>query len=49
MTREDLAAAAGYEPSGGAFQNPLGALRSLGLVEYPSCGQVVAQPVLFVE
>jgi hypothetical protein len=48
MDRASLAAAAGYEPSGGAFQNPLGALRSLGLIEYPASGQVVALPILFI-
>ena len=28
----DLAAATDYEPTGGAFRNPLGRLRTLGLV-----------------
>ncbi len=49
LTREALAAAAGYEPSGGAFQNPLGALRSLGLIDYPERGKVAALPILFLE
>lgn len=49
LSREALAAAAGYEPRGGAFQNPLGALRSLGLIDYPAAGQVVALPILFIE
>lgn len=49
MSREQLAAAAGYEPTSGAFKNPLGALRSLGFIGYPQPGQVVALPVLFVE
>lgn len=49
MTREELAAAAGYEASGGAFQNPLGSLRSLGLIDYPGPGRVVALPILFVQ
>lgn len=48
MSRDDLAAAAQYEPAGAAFRNPLSALRSLGLVDYPSSGQVVALPILFV-
>lgn len=33
MDKESLAAAAGYEPGGGAFNNPLGNLRTLGLVD----------------
>jgi len=49
MTRAALAEAAGYQPTGGAFQNPLGALRSLGLIDYPASGQVVALPILFIE
>lgn len=32
MSRNDLAAAAGYEPTGGAFRNPLGKLRTLELL-----------------
>jgi hypothetical protein len=32
-TKEDLGAATGYEPSGGGFQNALGRLRTLELVE----------------
>lgn len=49
ISRAEVAAAAGYAPDGGAFQNPLGSLRTLGLIDYPSPGQVVALPVLFVE
>lgn len=48
-TREEVAVAAGYSPDGGSFKNPLGALRSLGLIEYPSKGEVVAQKVLFIQ
>lgn len=48
MTRDDLAAAANYEVGGGSFQNPLGSLRTLGLVDYPSPGRVVAQSVMFI-
>lgn len=33
LDKESLASAAGYEPGGGAFNNPLGRLRTLGLVE----------------
>ena len=49
LSRADVAAAAGYEANGGAFQNPLGSLRSLGLIDYPAPGQVAARPVLFLE
>ena len=49
LTREAVAAKANYEPNGGAFQNPLGSLRSLGLIDYPAPGRVVALPVLFLQ
>lgn len=49
LTREALAQAAGYSPDGSAFTNPLGALRSLGLIDYPSPGHVKAEPILFLE
>ncbi|MGE0464237.1 MAG: hypothetical protein AB7Q16_22950 [Vicinamibacterales bacterium] len=48
MTNEALAHAAGYTPGAGAFNNPRGRLRSLGLVEYPQPGHVVAKSVLFL-
>lgn len=48
MTMEELAQAAGYEPGGGAFNNPRGRLRSLGLIDYPERGQVVARDILFL-
>lgn len=48
MTRDQLAQAAGYEPKGGAFLNPLGALRSLKLIAYPRPGEVAALPILFI-
>ena len=48
MTKAGLAAEAGYSPDGGAFNNPLGSLRSLGFIDYPARGQVVAQSILFV-
>lgn len=32
MEKVDLAAATGYEPSGGGFNNPLGHLRTLGII-----------------
>lgn len=48
MSNEDLAAAAGYTPGAGAYNNPRGRLRSLGLVDYPAPGQVIARAILFV-
>lgn len=49
ITNEDLAAKAGYEVGGGAFNNPRGRLRTLGLIDYPDRGLVVARPLLFLE
>jgi uncharacterized protein len=50
MAREDLAAAASYgHLNSKGFVNALGRLRSLGFIDYPSQGQVAAQPVLFLE
>lgn len=34
LSNEELASAAGYSAGGGAFNNPRGRLRSLGLIEY---------------
>jgi hypothetical protein len=47
MLREELASEAGYSPSSGGFANLLGQLRTLGIVDYPERGQVVATPLLF--
>ncbi len=47
MTKAECAQASGYA-QGGAFNNPLGRLRSLGLIDYPQPGYVVALPVLFL-
>lgn len=52
LTKQDCGARAGYtvgENVGGTFGNILGRLRSLGLIEYPSPGRVVALPVLFLQ
>lgn len=49
MDNEDLAAAAGYEPKGGAYQSPRSSLSTLGLIEYPSPGRVSARDILFPE
>lgn len=48
MTNDDLAAAAGYTAGAGAYNNPRGRLRSLGLVEYPAPGHVRARDILFL-
>lgn len=49
VDNDELARAAGYEPGGGAFNNPRGRLRTLGLVEYPERGKVAARPLLFLD
>lgn len=49
MSNEALAEAAGYTPNAGAYNNPRGRLKSLGLIEYPQPGYVVARPLLFPE
>jgi len=48
LSNEDLAQRAGYAPNGGAYNNPRGRLRSLGLIDYQG-GLVVARPVLFLQ
>lgn len=47
MIREELAAAIGKSPNASGFQNDLGRLRTLGLVTYPSPGNVAAAGFLF--
>jgi hypothetical protein len=49
VDNDDLARQAGYEPSGGAYNNPRGRLRTLGLIEYPEPGKVRARGLLFLE
>ncbi len=49
LDNETLARRAGYEPGGGAFNNPRGRLRSLGLIDYPQKGHAAAEPLLFLE
>jgi hypothetical protein len=49
VENEALAREANYEPGGGAFNNPRGRLRSLGLIDYPQKGHVRALPLLFLE
>lgn len=48
MTREELAVALDYSPTSGGFANLLGSLRTLGLIDYPGTGNVLAEPVLFL-
>jgi hypothetical protein len=48
IDRAELAARAGASPSSSAYMNNLGALRSLGLLDYPSQGLVKASAVLFL-
>lgn len=49
MPRQDLAAKAGYTNlNSKGFVNAIGRLRSLGFIDYPSTGYVVANPVLFI-
>ena len=49
MSNEDLAAASGYTVGAGAFNNPKGRLKSLGLIDYPRSGHAVAKSLLFPE
>lgn len=46
---EALAESAGYHPNAKSFANAKGRLRTLGLIEYPKPGYVVATKVLFPE
>lgn len=50
MSRQDLATASGYgHIQSTGFVKVLGKLRTLGFIDYPSSGMVVAQPVLFLQ
>lgn len=46
---QELAERTGYVAGGGAFNNPKGRLRSLGLVTYPASKRVRASDILFIE
>ena len=48
ISKVELAERAGYSPIGGAFGNPIGALRTKGLLDYPRQGMVRAADWLFV-
>lgn len=47
MARDELAVAARQSPTSSGFANNLGALRSLGLLDYPRSGMVAATELLF--
>src|SRR5947209_16485024 len=49
VNRTKLATAAGNSATSSGFANNLGALRSLGLIDYPQRGQVMATDLLFPE
>jgi integrase len=49
ISRDALAAKIGVSATSGGYFNNLGALRTLGVIDYPSPGHVVALPVLFLE
>lgn len=48
ISKNDLAEKANYSPIGGAFGNPIGALRTKGLLDYPRQGVVKAADWLFL-
>lgn len=47
MDQRELSSKAGYAFNSGAFNNPRGRLKSLGLIDYPDKGQIVARDLLF--
>ena len=49
MSKDELAERSGYSPIGGAFGNPVGALRTKGLLDYPRPGVVRPSDWLFTE
>jgi len=49
LSRESLAELTNYTVNTGTFNNYLGSLRSLQLIDYPHKGAVIALPVLFLE
>jgi hypothetical protein len=49
LPKEELADRAGASATSSGYTNNLGALRSLGLIDYPAPGYVAARPVLFLE
>jgi hypothetical protein len=49
ISNDDCAGEARYAPDGGAYNNPRGRLRSLGLIEYLGGGMIRARDILFLE
>jgi hypothetical protein len=49
VSREALAESVGASATSSGYANNLGALRTLGIIDYPQRGTVVALPVLFLE
>jgi Fe2+ or Zn2+ uptake regulation protein len=49
IARDKLAEAVNASPTSSSFGNNLGALRSLGMIDYPTSGQVHARAELFLE
>lgn len=49
LPKQELAQRADTTPDSSAYSNNLGSLRSLGLLDYPSPGHVIAESVLFLE
>jgi hypothetical protein len=49
LAKSDLAERAGQSPTSGGYFNNLGRLRSLGVIDYPRPGCVVAKSILFLE
>ena len=47
LERDNLAALAGVSAASSSFGNNLGALRTMGAIDYPRRGQVVATRLLF--
>jgi hypothetical protein len=49
LRKIELAQAVGATVTSSSFQNNLGALRTLGVIDYPRLGEVIARPLLFLE
>ncbi|TXH35245.1 MAG: hypothetical protein E6Q98_15740 [Rhodospirillaceae bacterium] len=49
LSKADLAEQSGQSATSSGYANNLGSLRSLGFIDYPSAGMVVALSVLFIE
>lgn len=49
IEKSELAPRAGASATSGSFQNNLGRLRSLGLIDYPAQGRAIAESLLFLE